>query len=133
MLVLRAVADVHATHQNTRLPFRRSHTTTTQPSRPSTSHPTTSSPLRSDPKPEYADAKFTLQKNATVYLGVIWGRLRKHASLLSSATNLNLADLGGQLNKVTGYERIEQLKRRVVETGAESLVQSGLRSDRLVP
>jgi len=51
-------------------------------------------------------------------LNGIRNSLKERASSLSSATTLGLAEIGGRLNKVTGYQHIEELKRKVVETGA---------------
>jgi hypothetical protein len=96
---------------------------TTQPSRPSTSQSTTSSPLNNEQPTERTDVKTTSHNFATFYLDIIRSRLRKHASLLSSAATLDLAEMGGRINKVTGYENIEKLKQKVADTGAASLVQ----------
>jgi hypothetical protein len=41
-------------------------------------------------------------------------------SSVITATQTNLAMVGGKLNEVTGYERIEDLKRRVHEQGRSS-------------
>ncbi|KAG8981494.1 sensitivity to high expression protein she9, partial [Tulasnella sp. 427] len=51
----------------------------------------------------------------------VWGRLtasllRQRAENLSSSAHTTVHDLGGKLNKVTGYDEIDALKRRVGET-----------------
>ncbi|KAG8981473.1 sensitivity to high expression protein she9 [Tulasnella sp. 427] len=51
----------------------------------------------------------------------VWGRLttsllRQRAQNLSSSAHTTVHDLGGKLNKVTGYDEIDALKRRVGET-----------------
>ena len=55
-------------------------------------------------------------------LNGILNRMKERASSLSSATTLGLAEVGGRL---TGYEHIEGLKRKVGETGAMLFVPAG--------
>lgn len=43
--------------------------------------------------------------------------VRSRADEFTSTTKSTLSQLGLQLNKVTGYEEIEALKRQVVEQG----------------
>lgn len=102
-------------------PFRRPYVGA-PPSRPPMSHSTTSS-LKSEQPFEGRDAEATSQHFVTFYLDMIRSRLRRHASLLSSAASLNFTEIGGRLNKVTGYEHIEELKHKVIETGAVPLIQ----------
>lgn len=42
---------------------------------------------------------------------------RRYADQFTSSAKTTFSQLGSQLNKVTGYEEIEALKRRVVEQG----------------
>ncbi|KAG8731356.1 sensitivity to high expression protein she9 [Ceratobasidium sp. 428] len=76
--------------------------------------PTSSSPLTSPPAPspalsssptDRAKQSLTIWKEATLAL------LRSRAQNAAG----QLSELGGKLNKVTGYDEIEVLKRRVVE------------------
>jgi sensitive to high expression protein 9 len=45
------------------------------------------------------------------------GSVKKHAGSLVVAAQSTMSQLGSQLNKMTGYEEIETLKKRVVEQG----------------
>jgi hypothetical protein len=126
-LFLRAVAAENAVHLIASFPLRRAHVTgTTKPSHSSMSSPSTSSSLNDEPNTEmkFEDTKITFQNPARNYLDAFQRRLRTQASLLSSSATLNLAEIGGRLNKVTGYEHIERLKHKVVETGAVPLVSN---------
>lgn len=124
MMALRGATVENATRLISPLTFRRPYVTTAQSSRPSTSESTTLSPSKSEQPSEGIDVRTTSQNFATFYLDMIRIRLKKHANLLSSTANLSLAEIGGRLNKVTGYEHIEKLKHKVVETGALSLIQT---------
>ncbi|KAG8937175.1 sensitivity to high expression protein she9 [Tulasnella sp. 418] len=42
--------------------------------------------------------------------------LRQRASSLTSTASVHLSEVGGKLNQVTGYDEVEALKRKVVET-----------------
>ncbi|KAG8693098.1 hypothetical protein FRC08_009326 [Ceratobasidium sp. 394] len=70
-----------------------------------------------EPKPspglaEHADrAKQSLEMWKAATLGLLRSRAQDAAGQLS--------ELGGKLNKVTGYDEIEALKRRVVERGEQ--------------
>jgi sensitive to high expression protein 9 len=46
--------------------------------------------------------------------------MKARASALSSQAAISLSELGGRLNKITGYEHIEILKHQVVENGKYS-------------
>jgi sensitive to high expression protein 9 len=57
--------------------------------------------------------------------------VRTRADEFTSTTKTTLSQLGFHLNKMTGYEEIEALKRRVVEQGVyvirtQTLFQPGL-------
>jgi hypothetical protein len=51
------------------------------------------------------------------------GQSRGMFSSVVAATQTNLATVGGKLNEVTGYERIEGLKRRVHDQGRTPISQ----------
>lgn len=111
-----------ASHLITPLSLRKAYVTSTKISRPSTSSPSPPSSLNDDRNLERTDVKITSQSSARSYLDAIQSRLKQHANTLSSTATLNLAEVGEHLNKVTGYQHIEKLKHKIVETGAVLLV-----------
>ena len=50
--------------------------------------------------------------------------IRKRADGFTAVTQVLFSELGGQLNRATGYEEIEQLKKKVEEQGMCSLTHS---------
>ena len=49
--------------------------------------------------------------------------IRKRADGFTAVTQVLFSELGGQLNRATGYEEIELLKKKVDEQGMFSLTQ----------
>lgn len=58
-----------------------------------------------------------IAKRGQLELDSIRRRLREQVKSLSFAVTSQFSELGGKLNKISGYEHIESLKNQVVENG----------------
>ncbi len=79
-----------------------------------TSQPGDDSPRRAVPPPNLEDIKQRLREWSEQTAVVI----RNRADDFTARSKTTFSQLGAHLNKVTGYEEIEALKRQVVEQGA---------------
>lgn len=105
--------------------LRDNHTT---PPSEHTSTATTAETHVVSPAPGQTQAQSTLNSAPSIDLEALQSRLRdwsvlatsslrQRADHLSKKATTTFSDLGQHLNRVTGYEEIEMLKRRVVEQG----------------
>ncbi|KAF8584698.1 hypothetical protein K439DRAFT_1345405 [Ramaria rubella] len=86
--------------------------------------PPTSRRVSTDPqRPRTGPLPANDQYLSSFQLDSIRDRVKERITSLSSAATLSLAELGDRLNRVTGYEHIEQLKHKVVETEASIIAK----------
>jgi hypothetical protein len=89
--------------------------------RPETVMRTPQEPVPSTRKPPKFGGWNKLPQEVRQWSLVAVGQSRGMLSSVVAAMQTNLAVIGGKLNEVTGYERIEDLKRRVHQQGRRSI------------
>ncbi|KAJ4479712.1 Mdm33 family-domain-containing protein [Lentinula edodes] len=93
-------------------------TTTTTTSRPAPSLSKPSSPANSDSEDRQPRSLDELKEKLLKWVNDRAFHFRRRADNFTGATKVRLSGLGAELNKVTGYEEIDALKRQVVEQEA---------------
>ncbi|KAF8826168.1 hypothetical protein HHX47_DHR6000576 [Lentinula edodes] len=93
-------------------------TTSTTTSRPAPSYSKPSSPANSDSEDRQPRSLDELKEKLLKWVNDRAFHFRRRADNFTGATKVRLSGLGAELNKVTGYEEIDALKRQVVEQEA---------------
>ena len=109
---------------------RRVHNEASKPSLPgSILSETSNEPEAKSEVRESRDEKKDASPSFAMTLDAFRTRLTERANELTSNARLSLSELGGRVNQITGYEHIERLKHKVVQTGKTSLILHCLRAE----
>jgi sensitive to high expression protein 9, mitochondrial len=85
------------------------------------------------PRPDSYFALNSVKNILEEWTGTAAVAIRKRADSFTSRTQSTFSELGSQMNRVTGYEEIEALKRQVVQQGGSQNVRRSCPSKLLSP